>query len=180
MSAFDDIQRDHNASVKRDTTGEEYISCWYQADFAQYVEAANESSRKELEVLSICELATMNPSVKEYAEHWEDRTLKAEKELEAAKQRIAELEDDNRMLAGGINGQSQILDNCLAEKEALEKKLAEQQAIILKLLPQYGDVGTKDVEVAALRKAYEQPEELTNLLAAARQQGFEEGKQAAS
>jgi len=34
------------------------------------------------------------------------------------------LEDDNRMLAGGINGQSQILDNCLAEKEALEKKLA--------------------------------------------------------
>ena len=62
-----------------------------QMAFSRGWKAAKESSRKELEALSICELATINPSVKEYAEHWEGRTLKAEKELEAAKQRIAML-----------------------------------------------------------------------------------------
>ena len=54
-----------------------------------------------------------------------------------------------------------------AEKDALEKKLAEQQSIVANFFNIYG----KDVSECGL-------EELTKREALARQQGFEEGKQA--
>ncbi|MFA6063846.1 MAG: hypothetical protein WC736_14760 [Gallionella sp.] len=102
-------------------------------------------------------------------EAWVAAKESSSKELEASRQMIAELEAQSaRRLVG--------LCKCSEEKEALEKKLAEQQALIVDLLPNYGDIGTRDTDVARLR-ATTGTEELTQLLTAARQQGFDEGKQ---
>jgi hypothetical protein len=99
------------------------------------------------------------------------------KELEAAMQRIADLESlmqqkevfyitKNAEVFAVSEQRGDTIDALEAEKEALEKKLAEQQALlqfaILKgFIPLCNDGGT---------------EELTKLLAAARKEGFEEGE----
>lgn len=51
MSEFENIQLEHNAGVARDSTGEEYINCWYQADFEHYIEELSSTKEKLNEAL---------------------------------------------------------------------------------------------------------------------------------
>jgi len=94
-------------------------------------------------------------------------------DLEAAKQRIAELEreilirmNDREAAKQQKANALELLYTCLAEKEDLEKKLAVKVEQISVL---YLKLSAENKELDARN------EELTKLLSAARQQGFEEG-----
>ena len=69
-----------------------------------------------------------------------------------------------------------------AKKEALEKKLAEQQAVIVRVYVMLNSCEESDnpnhgVSEVIRKLGKTDPVEMDKLLAAARQQGFEEGKQ---
>lgn len=103
-----------------------------------------------------------------------------DKELEAAKQRIAELESDQcNQLLWRDSEIVELKENAKAEKEALEKKLAEQQAFIAFIAKQREPDGTKpqisqQAEIVLLQRVCFR-DELNKEVSAARKQGFEEG-----
>ena len=92
------------------------------------------------------------------------------KEREAAKQRIAELDESLQECTNRLREKHHAWKSLQVEKEALEKKLAEQQAVIIHAAKCFPTTLGKYTE--------RDTTELTKLLSAARQQGFEEGKQA--
>jgi hypothetical protein len=92
-----------------------------------------------------------------------------QKELEAAKHRITELSET-------CVTHAQIQNELLAEKEALEKKLAEQQVCIEEMLDTLRISGAPKLAIIMSGLNKQGTEELTKREAAARQQGFEEGK----
>lgn len=121
------------------------------------------------------------------------------KELEAAKQRVAELESKTCDECDGdgwhvFRDTGRVPCVCVtemeayqllqAEKEALEKKLAEQTNAMQRIMCKLGELLDEDqftaIENIATEVCAYPPtiEELTKLLAAARAEGFEEGKKA--